>query len=921
MLIQYEIVRENTMTNKQSKQTTAWVVPLHRAEVTLAEVGGKGANLVKLAQAGFPVPGGFLVTTQAYHEFVTVNHLTETIRAAVENSQLHDPAALDATASRIRQAFAEGIMPEALATAVRDAYQELGQPAVAVRSSATAEDLPEMSFAGQQDTYLNILGEAALLKAVVSCWSSLWTARAIGYRSRNSIAHDDVALSVVVQLMVQSEASGVLFTANPLTGNRGETVIDATLGLGEALVSGQVEPDHYVVETKTGRIVQKTLGAKALAIRGQSAGGTVTQQADASTQQALPDTAIGELTTLGRRVAELYGTPQDIEWGWADGKLYLLQARAITSLYPIPHGNFPEPLQAYFSFGAIQGMLDPMTPLGQDAIRAIFAGGTRLFGLAYTLEDQPLLVTAGERLWVRMTLVLRNRLGRQVMRKVLGVIEPSIGQAVDQLLQEPAFATAGLPQGTSLRRLGRFVSSLLPGLMRTVRNPDQERAALQQVINSTLADISAQMAKATTLAERVALFQQLSSYGFQFAVPQMIPRIAPGLIAMNRLIAWADAAFPATGNGQRRALELARGLPHNVTTEMDLMLWRTAERIRNDGGAAPYMQTHDAAILAEQYLAGTLPPAAQNAITAFLAQYGMRGVAEIDFGRSRWRENPTQVMQMIQSYLRIDDPAQAPVAVFQRGEAAAQQVIDDLATAMHQQPHGALKAWLVYALAKRMRALAGLRESPKFFIINLFGILREGLLQSGQELVAQGVIEQADDLMFLHVKELQALAAGYAIDWKALVTERRALYNREKLRNQIPRVLASDGRAFYEGMRAAQGARDGVITGSPVSPGVVEGTVHVIFDPHNAQLAPGEILVCPGTDPAWTPLFLAAGGLVMEVGGLMTHGSVVAREYGIPAVVGVHEATQRLKTGQRIRVDGSSGEIVLVNGSAANELA
>lgn len=899
----------------------AGVVPLADDRVTLAMVGGKGANLSKLARAGFPVPGGFLITTQAYQEFVQANHLAEVIHTALQGAKLDDPAVLEALSAEIRQRFRDGIMPVALADTIRAIYQQLGQPAVAVRSSATAEDLPEMSFAGQQDTYLNVLGEADLLQAVVNCWGSLWTARAIGYRSRNGIAQDEVALSVVVQEMVQSEASGVLFTANPLTGNRHETVIDATLGLGEALVSGQVEPDHYIVDSRSGRILQKTLGAKALAIRGQVGGGTVTAQEDASTQQALPDQVIQEVTALGQQVADLYGTPQDIEWGWADGKLYLLQSRPITSLYPIPKTDFPEPLQAYFSFGAIQGMLDPITPLGQDAIRLIFAGGARLFGLDYTLETQPLLVTAGERLWARMTLVLRNRLGRKIIRKVLGVIEPSIGQAVEQLLTEAALATAGLPQRATALRIGRFVRSLLPTLVRTLRAPDRERAAVQSLMERTLAELQGKLNAAKSLADRVALLTESIEYCFQFAVPNFIPRIAPGIMAMNRLIAWADAAFPATANGQRRALEITRGLPHNVTTEMDLMLWQTAQTIRHDQNALAFMQQHEAAFLAEQYLAGTLPPVAQDAVRTFLAKYGMRGLAEIDFGRPRWRENPIQVMQMVQSYLRITDPAQAPAAVFERGEAAAQRVIDDLAAAVRRQPNGAIKARLVYALAQRMRALAGLRESPKFFIINLFGIMREGLLQSGEDLVAHGILQHPDDLMFLHLKELQALAAGYAIDWQALVAERRALYAREKRRNQIPRVLLSDGRAFYEGMRSTNGDRAGVITGSPVSPGVVEGTVHVVFDPHEAQLAPGEILVCPGTDPAWTPLFLAAGGLVMEVGGLMTHGSVVAREYGIPAVVGVHKATSRLKTGQRIRVDGSSGEIALVNGSSVSILA
>jgi len=270
-------------------------------------------------------------------------------------------------------------------------------------------------------------------------------------------------------------------------------------------------------------------------------------------------------------------------------------------------------------------------------------------------------------------------------------------------------------------------------------------------------------------------------------------------------------------------------------------------------------------------------------------------------------------MQMLQSYLRIDDPSQAPDAVFARGEAAANAVIADLAAALRTGPLGWLKSKLVYMLAKRMRALAGLRETPKFIIIQLFGMVRAALLQSGQALVDAGTIDRADDLMFLHIPELRALAAGEQRAWKALIAERRATYDREKRRNQIPRVMVSDGRAFYEGMQQSGDEQEGVITGSPVSPGVVEGVVHVVFDPHDAQLAPGEILVCPGTDPAWTPLFLAAGGLVMEVGGLMTHGSVVAREYGIPAVVGVHQATTRLQTGQHIRVDGSSGTITLLD--------
>ncbi len=905
------------MTTETAVQpNAALVLGLDHPAVTLALVGGKGANLSKLAQAGFPVPGGFLVTTAAYTTFVAANGLDAPLQHALAGVKFDDPAALEVASQEIRAAFMAGTVPSGLREAIQQAYGQFGQPPVAVRSSATAEDLPDMSFAGQQDTYLNIVGESALLHAVKACWGSLWTARAIGYRSRNQIAHGDVLLSVVVQTMVQSEVSGVLFTANPLTGNRNESTIDATLGLGEALVSGLVEPDHYVVETRSGRILSKRLGEKATVIRSQSGGGTLTTKIAAATQQALPDAQLVALAALGARVADFYAFPQDIEWAWANSQFYLLQSRPITSLYPLPTGKTadgtPGELDVYFSFGAIQGMLDPLTPLGGDAIAAIFAGGTQLFGFDYTPETQPLLHSAGERLWVRVTPLLHNRIGRRVLPKFLSVIEPSIGQAVAGLLTEATFANAGLPQRSTVTRIRRFLLTLLPTALRTVIAPDAQRLKLEQIIRQMLATWQARMAATQTLPERVALFETILGSGFRFAVPNMVPRIVPGLIAMNRLISLADQTFAKQSAGQRRALELTRGLPHNVTTEMDLLLWETSQAIRHDATATAYVSTHDAATLADHYCAGTLPPIAQQAIKHFLDNYGMRGLAEIDFGRPRWRDNPTQVMQMIQSYLRIEQAEQAPDAVFARGEVAAQRVIDDLAATVRLQPLGALQARLVYTLAHRMRALAGLRESPKFYIMNLFAIARQGLLQSGEELVKQGVLTQADDLMFLHLKELKALAAGYAIDWQALVSERRALYDREKRRHQIPRVLVSDGRAFYEGLRATGTERDGVITGSPVSPGVVEGIVHVVFDPHTAQLAPGEILVCPGTDPAWTPLFLAAGGLVMEVGGLMTHGSVVAREYGIPAVVGVHQATSRLQSGQRVRVDGSSGEILLL---------
>ena len=343
---------------------------------------------------------------------------------------------------------------------------------------------------------------------------------------------------------------------------------------------------------------------------------------------------------------------------------------------------------------------------------------------------------------------------------------------------------------------------------------------------------------------------------------------------------------------------------------MDLALWETANAIHRDAESDAAFREGDAPDLSSRYLNGTLPAAAQTALARFLQQYGMRGVGEIDLGQPRWREDPTPVIHTLQSYLRIS-PEAAPDVVFAKGQKAAEETIEKIAAMIRKQPGGWLKEKLARGAARRVRTLMGARESPKFGIIRVMGIARQALLESGKEFAAAGTIDRPGDLAFLTLPELTDLAHNQAHDWKTLVATRRATYERERRRRQVPRVLVSDGRAFYEGLGVASDNAE-TISGSPVSPGVVEGIVHVVFDPNATQLTPGEIMVCPGTDPAWTPLFMTAGGLVTEVGGMMTHGSVVAREYGIPAVVGVHQATQRLKDGQRIRLDGTTGKIVIL---------
>jgi rifampicin phosphotransferase len=905
-----------------------FILPLDSPQATLQNAGGKGANLARLTRSGLHVPGGFIITTEAYRAHVAANGLADWLLATIHALRPDDGAALEAVAAAIRARFAAANLSPALAETLCAAYTalDLSSVAVAVRSSATAEDLPDLSFAGQQDTFLNVVGEEGLLRAVVDCWSSLWTPRAIGYRARNDIPPDGLALAVVVQTMVQSEASGVLFTANPLTGRRDETVIDATLGLGEALVSGRVEPDHYVVDG--GQITAKRLGAKALAIHGQTGGGTVTQEAAAAARQALPDAAIVQLASLGARVEDLFGDPQDIEWAWAEDHLWLLQARPITSLYPLPADADPTalPLHVWVSFGAIQGMLDPITPLGQEMLRGLIAQVANLFGGHARLETQQTVVKAGERFFVNLTGALRYDTTRALVRAATGIIEPSIRKALMGVLSDPKITPADHPNGRHMSRftLLRHALPVLPPaigrLIATLLRPEMMREQTLAQIDGIVAEFTTRSQRSSALGDQLALIEAFWAIGPRLLFQRLIPAFASGMAALTQVRRLAGELPDEPDAG----LELTRGLPHNVTTEMDLVLWAVAQAIRNDPASAAWFglagaKAHDAGDVAEltaDYTAGRLPAAAQAAVAGFMARYGMRGVGEIDLGRPRWRDNPLPVIQSIRSYLTITDAAAAPDAVFRRGAEQAAAAAERLTRKLRRTHGGWRKAAQFRWAVRRLRALAGLRESPKFMLIRLFGIVQSGLLANGRALAAAGVLAQPEDIFFLQWAELRALADGAAPQSPTLaerVAARRQVYDREMRRRQIPRVMLSDGRAFYEGAGETAESGENVITGAAVSPGVAEGRVCVVLDPHTAHLSPGDILVCPGTDPAWTPLFLTAGGLITEVGGLMTHGSVVAREYGIPAVVGVGGATTRLHTGQRIRIDGSAGQITILS--------
>jgi phosphohistidine swiveling domain-containing protein len=878
---------------------------IDRAALNLA--GGKATNLGELMRAGFPVPHGFYITTEAYRlatEAAGIDPLVAELAAGGDEVGERR----EAVARQIRAALVDATMPEGVAAAVAEAYRSMASAdsvGVAVRSSATAEDLPGASFAGQQDTYLNVVGVEAVLDAVRRCWASLWTDRAVAYRASNRIDQRSVRLAVVVQEMVDAAAAGVMFTANPLTGRRRELVIDASPGLGEAIVSGAVNPDHFVVDGATGRIVERRLGDKRLAVRVRPGGGTEhIELADGGSGASLSDEQIRALASMGGQVEQHYGTPQDIEFAIdASGKLWLTQARPITTLYPLPPRLTDDgDLRVYFSINVAQGVFRPFTPMGVQVLRLI---GSAMAGLLFEplrdpLSGPSLIVEAGHRLFFDITPVIRSDAGQQVFVKLSGQMEARTGTIVRELADDPRLAA----RPTSRLRLALGVARALARTraplrtLQAIHDPARARARAERAASAslTLGETAAGADPRTRLAAVERLFLE--------GLPTVIPRYFP--IFLSGFLTYGLASYLLRGLVTPEELDIVRrSLPHNPTTEMDLELWALAERVRSDESSARVLGGRDVVALADAYRAGTLPSVLQHELSAFLAQYGHRGVAEIDAGLARWSEDPAHILGVLANYLQVDAAGQAPDRQFEGARVEAEATVRELARRAGRGSRA--RGRLVRFLLTRARDLMGVRERPKFYFVQLIAKAREHLWRVGEALAQAGRIETAGDIFFLSLPEARRALGG--ADLRSLVVERRASYELELHRRRVPRILLSDG-TEPTGQTASA---DGALRGTPASAGMVTARARVILDPTGARLEPGEVLVAPSTDPGWTPLFLTASGLVMEMGGAMSHGAVVAREYGIPAVVGVASAVDSITTGQTITVDGTAGTIRLVS--------
>jgi len=855
-------------------------------QTQVAVVGGKGAHLGELSRIeGLRVPAGFCVTTDAFQRILAEAPSIPSIHDRLDRLSLLSPddrEAIRALSAEVRRTL-EGIaIPDDLASAITRAVARLGEHAAyAVRSSATAEDLPTASFAGQQDTYLNVVGPAAILMHVSRCWASLFTERTVTYRLRNGFDHRKVHMAVVVQQMVFPQAAGILFTADPVTGNRKVASVEASFGLGEALVSGLVNADVYKV--RDGEVVAKTVATKQLAIYATPAGGTQEQAIEPERQEqpALTDAQVVRLAELGRRIEACFGRPQDIEWCLVDDDFQIVQSRPITTLFPIPAAGDREN-HVYVSVGHQQMMTDPMKPLG----------------LSFWQMTTPRpMAEAGGRLFVDVTQILASATSRGGLLATLGKSDPLIRDALQSVLDRGDFIRPLSDEGPVWTPPGSGAASI-----------ETDPALVTELIERSQASIAALKRDIRTMSGSALLDFILADLQERKRA-QSDPRSLQVIMAGMEAAWWLNDQLQ-TWLGEKNAADtLTQSVPNNVTSEMGLALLDVADVIRPHPEVVAFLEhVEDDGFLDElPKLAGGRE--ARDAIRAWLDKYGMRGVGEIDITRPRWTERPTTLMPMILGHIKSFGPGEAERR-FERGRQEAWEKERELLERLRDLPDGQQKAEETKRMINRVRTFAGYREYPKYGMVSRYFVYKQALLEEAERLVHAHVLHEKEDIFYLRFEELHDVVRTNRVD-DQLIRQRKDAFRSYRALTP-PRVLTSDGEAVAGAYHRRDDFPAGALVGLAVSAGTIEGRARVILDMAKADLEAGDILVTAYTDPSWTPLFVAIKGLVTEVGGLMTHGAVIAREYGLPAVVGVEHATRLIRDGQRIRVHGTEGYVEIL---------
>ncbi|ABR47717.1 pyruvate phosphate dikinase, PEP/pyruvate-binding [Alkaliphilus metalliredigens QYMF] len=858
----------------------------------LPEVGGKGANLGELLRVeAIPVPEGFCVMTKAYKKIVMHNGAFNELLDQLSLLKVDDRERIGEIGKKVRKLIEETEIEKNIEKEIIRYITKFGeQQAYAVRSSTTAEDLPLASFAGQQDTYLNIMGIDSILDHIKRCWASLFTDRAVIYRIQNGFDHRKVYLSVVIQRMIFPQTSGIMFTADPVTFNRKVLSIDASFGLGEALVSGLVNADNYKVQE--GKSVDKKISTNKRAIYALKKGGTEEREIEQQQQiQTLTDEQILQLGEMGRRIETYFNRPQDIEWCLFEDTFYILQSRPITTIYPIPENDGNN--RVYASLGHLQMMTEEIKPLGMSFCQL----------LSFWFGQN--LVAAGGRLFIDGTYDLRSPIGRKILISSTGEADILMENALSNLVERKGFIKT-LPKGKGSISMSSGALSWISPAIKVYRK--NNLSTIQDIINHNEVLIS-EMEQEIEKVSGDELFEFILRDTKELKAVLTGPENMSMMVVGGFVSSWINKKMEKW-LGEKSAVHiLSKSVENNVTTEMGLALLDVSDAVRKYPEVIEYFNhASDDETFFEDLMGLEGGDEVSKEVQAYLQKYGMRCPGEIDITKPRWSEKPTALIPMILSNIKSAELNSSTVK-FEEGRLEAKEKERVLLSRLEQLPGGKRKAKKAKKMISVLRNVIGFREYPKYSFIKRFQIYKNALIKEADVLVKKGIILNKEDIYYLSFEELRKVVQTNSLDY-SIIRKRKEDYEvYEKL--TPPRVMTSDGEVIsgaYNNGNMPQGALAGVA----VSSGVIEGRAKVVLKLENANIEEGDILVTVFTDPSWTPLFVSVKGLVTEVGGLMTHGAVITREYGIPGVVGVENATKLIKDGQRIRINGTEGYVELL---------
>lgn len=861
----------------------------------LMVVGGKGLNLGELSKIeGILVPEGFCITTEAYKKAVECEELNMLLDK-LSSLQARDREKIEEISGKIRKAIEEKEISEEIKSDIINCLYKFGEKdAYAVRSSATAEDLPLASFAGQQDTYLNVIGIDSILHYIKKCWASLFTDRAVIYRIQNGFDHHKVYLSVVIQKMIFPEVSGIMFTADPVTFNRKVLSIDASYGLGEALVSGLVNADNYKV--RDGKIIHKKISIKKLAISPLNQGGTEERKIELEKQnvQTLSDEQILHLEEIGRNIEYYFGHPQDIEWCLFDGMFYIVQSRPITTLYPIPEEEDSNN-RVYVSLGHLQMMTEDIKPLGMSFCQMLS------FWFGQNLKP------AGGRLFIDGTYDLSSPIGRKVLISSAGNADILMKNALVNLMKNKDFINK-LPKGKGTINAGTGALAWIIPAIKVYRKNDVKD--IKDIITYNEKLIVDMEQKIKTLSGE-KLFEFILKDTNDLKDVLTGPENMKMMVVGGFVSSWINKKIEKWLGEKGAADMLSKSVENNVTTEMGFALLEIADVSRQYPEVIEYLNNASDETFFDDLSKLEGGKTVGTAMEKFLERYGMRCPGEIDITKTRWSEKPTAIIPMILSNIKSVEETTS-VDKFEQGRLEALAKKQELLGRIEQLPGGKSKVKKTKKMISVLRNVIGFREYPKYSFIKRFQIYKNALIKEANALLQKGLINDIEDIYYLYFDELRDVVKTQKIDYNLIAKRKEAYKTYEKL--TPPRVLTSEGEVI-SGEYNTENIPEGAFVGVPVSAGIIEGTARVVLKLEDASIEEGDILITSFTDPSWTPLFVSIKGLVTEVGGLMTHGAVVTREYGIPAVVGVENATKLIKDGQRIRVNGTEGYIEILQDS------